>query len=141
MLFHQDMDENCLFCKIIKKEIPCHQIYEDENNLAFLDITPHAKGHTVVISKIHASNLLDLEDNKLQSLILAVKKTTQLLKEKLNPDGFTIGINHGEVSGQTIPHLHIHLFPRYHQDGGGSVHSIIKNPGDKSVEEIAELFK
>lgn len=132
---------DCLFCKIARKEIPSKIVHEDEKNLAFLDIHPHAKGHTVVISQTHAAGILDLPDPDLQSLILAVKKTTQLLKERLNPDGFTIGINHGTVSGQTIPHLHIHIFPRYENDGGGSVHSIIKNPGSKTVEEVARLFK
>ncbi|MBU0459955.1 MAG: HIT family protein [Nanoarchaeota archaeon] len=133
--------KDCLFCKIVKKEIPCHNIYEDKNNLAFLDIQPHAQGHTVVISKTHAPSITELEDQKLQSLIIAVKKAMKLIKEKLSPTGFTIGINHGKISGQTVDHLHIHILPRYEGDGGGNVHSIIKNPGDKSVEEVAELFK
>jgi len=132
---------DCLFCKFINKEITPHIIYEDNQNLAFLDNHPHTKGHTVVISKTHAANILDLADGKLQSLILAVKNTTKILQDQLHPDGFTIGINHGTVSGQTIPHLHIHIFPRYNGDGGSSIHGIINSPGDKTVEEIAELFK
>ena len=133
--------EDCLFCQIIKGEIPSQKLYEDENNLAFLDVAPCAKGHTVVIPKTHAATILELTDDKLQALILAVKKTTSLIKEKLNPAGFNIGINHGEISGQSVPHLHIHIIPRYEGDGGGSLHSIVKNPGDLSVEEVAELFK
>ena len=133
--------ENCIFCKIIKGEIPCHKVYEDDNVLAFLDITAHAKGHTLVIPKKHAETLLDIDDDQLQELFLAVKKVTQKLKEKLSPDGFNGGWNNGQVSGQSVPHLHIHILPRYQGDGGGSTHSIVKNSGDMSVEEVAELLK
>lgn len=133
--------EDCLFCKIVKGEIPCHKIYEDDNNLAFLDIHPHAKGHIMVIPKKHAPVLTDLDDENVKSLFVAVKNVTQKIKEKLNPDGFTSGWNHGEISGQTVPHLHIHIFPRYEGDGGGSVHSIVKNPGEMTVEEVKKLFE
>ena len=133
--------ENCIFCKIIKQEIPCYKIYEDEDNLAFLDVNPHAKGHAMVIPKKHVSVLTDLDDNNVEKLFVAVKKVTQMLKEKLNPDGFNGGWNNGEVCGQTVPHLHIHIMPRYDGDGGGSIHSIIKNPGDLSVEEVHNLLE
>ena len=64
----------------------------------------------------------------------------QKLKMKLKPDGFNVGWNDGEVAGQVVPHLHIHIFPRYKGDGGGSVHSIVNNPGRMSVQEVAKLF-
>ena len=133
--------DNCIFCKIVKGEIPCHKIYEDEDNLAFLDVTPHAKGHAMVIPKKHASVLTDLDDEGVKNLFVAVKKVTLRIKEVLNPDGFNGGWNNGEVSSQTVPHLHIHIFPRYNGDGGGSTHSIVNNPGDMSVEEVAKLFE
>jgi histidine triad (HIT) family protein len=132
--------EDCIFCKIINKEIPCHKVYEDEDNLAFLDVTPIAKGHTVIIPKEHVKTLTDISDEKLQSLFLAVKKVQQTLQDKLNPLGFNGGWNNEEVAGQTVPHLHIHVLPRYHGDGGGSVHSIVSYP-QVPVEEVAELFK
>jgi histidine triad (HIT) family protein len=132
--------ENCIFCKIIKGEIPYHKVYEDDNNLAFLDVTPIAKGHTVIIPKLHAETITDIEDDKLQSLFLAVKKVQQKLKGKLNPDGFNGGWNNNEVAGQTVPHLHIHIIPRYNGDGGGSIHSIIKNP-QIPVEEVVDILK
>ena len=133
--------ENCIFCKIINKEIPSHNVYEDENTLAFLDVRPHTKGHTIVIHKIHAETIFDLEDNKLKELILTIKKVTKKLQEKLNPDGFNIGWNHNSLAGQVVPHLHVHIMPRYQGDGGGSMHSIVKNPGNMAVEEVAELLK
>ena len=132
---------DCLFCKIGKKEIPAQVIYEDENSLAFLDIKPHTKGHTVVIPKNHAQIVFDLNDRKYQQLMLSAKKTMELIKEKLNPDGFNVGWNHNTAGGQVVPHLHIHIFPRYNGDGGGSMHSIVNNPGDLSVEEVAKLFE
>ena len=64
-----------------------------------------------------------------------------LVKEKLNPDGFNVGVNHGEVSGQSVPHLHIHIIPRYFGDGGGSMHSIVRAHGEIDVGEIAQLFE
>jgi len=132
---------DCVFCKIVKGEIQSNTVYEDESNLAFLDINPQAMGHTMVISKTHASSLLELDDDKLKSLIIAVKEMAKKIKDKLNPDGFSYGINQGKISGQSVPHLHIHIFPRYENDGGSSVHSIVKNPGPRSVEEIYEVLK
>lgn len=132
--------DSCLFCKISQKKVPNHTVYEDNNVLAFLDIYPLAKGHTVVIPKEHAQNLQELSDDSLRPLFQAVKQTTNILQKTLNPDGFNIGWNHGEVAGQTIPHLHVHIIPRWSNDGGKSLHAIIKNPGDTSVEDIAKLF-
>ena len=133
--------EECIFCKIGQEKIPSHKVYEDKNYFAFLDIHPHAKGHTVVIPKIHAITIFDLEEKQMRSLMLAVKKTMGLLQKKLRPDGFNVGWNSGAAGGQVVPHLHIHILPRYSGDGGGSIHSIIKNPGKKAVEEVAELFR
>ena len=129
--------EDCLFCKIIKGEISCNKVYENEHFLAFLDIKPHAKGHTVVIPKKHAITVFSVED--LGPLMNGVKKVMLLLQEKLQPDGFNVGWNHGSAGGQVVKHLHIHIFPRYNGDGGGSMHSIIKT--NSNIEEVASLFK
>ncbi|MBS3118195.1 HIT family protein [Candidatus Woesearchaeota archaeon] len=133
--------EDCIFCRIGRGKIPSHKIYEDKNSFAFLDIHPHAKGHAVVIPKIHAVTIFDLEEKQMQPLMLAVKKTMGLLQKKLQPDGFNVGWNSGAAGGQVVPHLHIHILPRYNGDGGGSIHSIIKNPREKDVEEVAKLFR
>jgi histidine triad (HIT) family protein len=130
--------DNCIFCKIAKKEIPSHVVYEDENCFAFLDIKPHAKGHTVVIPKKHGTLIFDFTDKDFEQLMHGVKKTVEKLNKKLNPDGFNIGWNSGSIAGQVVPHLHIHVFPRYAGDGGGSVHSIISPKGKISVEEVAK---
>jgi len=132
---------NCFFCKIINKEIPAEIIYEDNDVVAFLDIHPRSLGHTMILPKIHAENILDLPDGKIEGIFKAVKKVTELLNKSLAPDGFTIGINHGKVSGQTIDHLHIHIMPRWNNDGGGSVHDVVDNQPSESLEEIGKKIK
>ena len=129
---------DCLFCKIVEREIPSEKIYEDDTVLAFLDIHPMAPGHTVLVPKVHAENILNLPDMTVGPLFLAVKKVTAALSSALQPHGFTIGINHGKVSGQAIDHLHVHVIPRFEGDGGGSLHSVVKNPSSESVSVIKE---
>jgi len=132
---------DCLFCKIINKEIPAEVIYEDENTIAILDIQPRTTGHTMVLPKFHAENILDLPDDKIEGVFQAVKKVTGLLEKSLKPDGFTIGINHGKVSGQTIEHLHIHIMPRWFNDNGGSIHSVVDNPPKEPLEKLAAKIR
>lgn len=131
---------NCIFCKILNKEIPNYTVYEDENVLAFLDIFPCAKGHTVVIPKKHFESLLDMNVETFQAVSAGLRAAAGRVQACLLPDGMNIGLNNGEVAGQAVPHLHWHVIPRYKGDGGGSMHSIIKNPGDQSVEKVFQLF-
>jgi len=132
---------NCLFCKIIKKEIPAEIIYEDEKTLAVLDIAPRAPGHAMVLPKTHCETILDLPENEINPLFSSVKKVTRLIQKSLKPEGFTIGINHGKISGQAINHLHIHIIPRFKNDGGSSVHSVVNNPPKESLKEIKNKIK
>lgn len=126
----------CIFCKIIEKEIPSSSIYEDEHVFAVLDIHPCSLGHTVVLPKVHAKSIIDLPDLEVEYLFLSVKNITKLLLNKLSPDGFTIGINHGESAGQAVPHLHVHIIPRWADDNGSSIHSVVRNTPKESIEEI-----
>jgi histidine triad (HIT) family protein len=118
---------------VISSEI----IYEDEYSLAFLDIHPRAPGHSVIIPKKHASSILDLEDGMIEPIFLTVKHVSAILNTSLHPDGFTIGINHGRISGQTVDHLHVHVIPRFNDDGGTSIHSVVNNPPEESLSQIA----
>ena len=127
---------SCLFCSIINKEKPAYIFYEDDAVVAFLDVFPHALGHTLVVPKRHMETMLELRDDELASFWKGVRRALEVLNRSLEPDGFTIGINHGKVGGQAVEHLHIHLMPRFLGDGGGSLHSVIKNPGTQSVEEV-----
>ena len=132
---------NCLFCRIAIKEVGSEIIYEDSNTLGFLDINPISPGHSVVIPKSHAQNIIQLDDSRVPALFLAVKKVTSILNKNLKPSGFTIGINHGEVSGQTIDHIHIHVIPRFAGDGGKSIHSVVTNPPKESIREQADKIR
>lgn len=129
---------DCLFCKIIKKEIPARIVYESREVLAFLDISPRAPGHTVVIPKTHAEDILALPQEELGDVFTAVQKVTALLLKALSPQGFTIGINHGKASGAEVGHLHIHIMPRWEDDGGGSIQSLVNNPSKESLDAIKE---
>lgn len=107
---------DCVFCKIVNGEIPAFKVYEDANFLAFLDVNPRMKGHTLIIPKQHASTLLELPDNHVREIFLVVKKVAASLTKSLGAKAFTIGSNNGELSGQAVNHLHIHIIPRYETD-------------------------
>ncbi|MFA6407379.1 MAG: HIT family protein [Candidatus Paceibacterota bacterium] len=126
----------CIFCKIVKKEIPSEIIYEDDVALAVLDVHPVAPGHTMILPKIHAETILGVSNADLGPLFSAVKKVTGWLQDALQPDGFTIGINHGKWAGQAIDHLHIHIIPRWKTDGGSSIHGIVSNPSQETLTEM-----
>ncbi len=132
--------ENCIFCKIIRGEIPNYTVYQDDHCLAFLDIHPVTKGHVVVIPKVHAETLLDLNDESIKEFFVGVKRTQERIQTILSPDGFNVGWNHGDAGGQAVKHLHVHILPRWNGDGGGSLHSIVKKESDVSVEDLAKLF-
>lgn len=132
---------DCLFCKIGKGEIPSEVVYEDPHTLAFLDIHPRAPGHTVVISKFHSKGLIDLPDEEGDRLWRSVRRVTQAVEGALEADGFTIGINHGSVSGQTVDHLHVHILPRFVGDGGSSIHSVVSNPPTETLKEIGDKIR
>lgn len=129
---------DCLFCSIAKQQIPAEIIYDDADTLAFLDIHPRALGHTLVIPKTHAENLLTLPTSLFQPFFLTVARVTDMLRKNLASAGFTIGINHGRVSGQEVDHLHVHILPRFAGDGGGSIQSILPASLQYSLAEIKE---
>ncbi len=110
------MKKNCLFCKIVSGEIPCNKIYEDKNFLAFLDINPVSKGHTLVIPKKHSQNILDIDEEILKDLIIIVQKLSKQIKTALKSDGINIIMNNEPTAGQIIFHTHIHIIPRFLND-------------------------
>ena len=108
---------DCIFCKIINGEIPCSKVYEDNEFLAFLDITPINKGHILVIPKKHFVNILDCEEDVLKKIGPILKKLSLAVKKGVNADGIVIGQNNGEYAGQVVMHLHFHIIPRFKEDG------------------------
>lgn len=132
---------DCLFCKIVVGAIPNYTVYQDDNVLAFLDIHPCAKGHTVVIPKKHYESLQDISESQMQKIQAGLHLAVRRIDMALQPDGMNIGINERSAAGQAVPHVHWHIIPRWEGDGGGSMHSIIRAPqAEGTVAEVAKLF-
>ena len=108
--------ENCIFCKIIRGELPCYKIYEDEKVLAFLDLHPLSQGHTLVIPKKHAQDIFEIEPEELKQLILVVQKLSRIIMEKLGAQGINILQRNKTGAGQEVSHMHFHIVPRFDGD-------------------------
>ena len=128
---------DCLFCKIVNKEIPSRIITETENSIAFLDAFPVSRGHTLVIPKNHYEKVQDMTDIDNNDLFDTVHKVISKV-DKLT--GSTLlAIHNGKDSGQEIPHVHVHLIPRESDDQAGPVHSMFKDRPKLSDEELEQL--
>ena len=130
-------DENCIFCKIANGEIPSKTLYEDDKFRVILDLGPATKGHALILPKDHYKNLYELpEDYAADAIKLAKKMMTQMTK-KLGCEGFNLVQNNGELAGQTVFHFHMHMIPRYQNDG----QTIGWKPGEATQEELEEIRK
>jgi len=130
---------DCIFCKIIAKEIPTEMIYEDDQVIAFLDIKPSAPGHTLVVPKKHSEDLLDADDETLSVAMARIKKIAPAVLSAVGASGFNLGVNTGSSSGQVIFHLHFHIIPRHDADGLKAWPHFDAEP--KRRAEIAEKIK
>jgi histidine triad (HIT) family protein len=106
-----------------------------------LDIQPRSPGHILVIPKLHAPKLADLDDDLVAEVFRATKDVVKMLEKALKPDAFTIGINDGEEAGQVIAHLHVNIIPRFRGDGGSAIHSVVHNPPSEDIRETAERIR
>ncbi|MBX9763874.1 MAG: HIT family protein [Pseudomonadaceae bacterium] len=114
MSLHGDYDNQNIFAKIIRGEIPCYKLYEDDDVLAFLDVFPQSFGHTLVIPKRAAArNLLEVDADSLTKVITVVQMLTKVLVAELQPAGVQVAQFNGAPAGQTVFHLHMHIVPRY----------------------------
>jgi len=105
-------DENNIFARILRGEIPCHKIYEDKDTLAFLDIMPRTEGHALVITKEKARDLFDIKPEALARLMAVVQKLAPKIKDAMGADGVLIQQFNGTAAGQTVFHVHVHILPR-----------------------------
>jgi len=108
--------ENCVFCKIVKGEIPCYEVYQDERVLAFLDINPVSYGHTLIIPKRHGANIWEVAEEDLKAVISAAKKLAEVIRKAFNPSGIAFLQLNGRGVNQVVMHYHLHLIPRRDQD-------------------------
>jgi histidine triad (HIT) family protein len=104
-------DNNNIFAKILRGEIPCHKIYEDEHTLAFMDVMPQVEGHCLVIPKSPSRNLLDASPATLANLMASVQKVAAAAQKAFNANGIQIRQYNEEAGGQTVFHLHVHILP------------------------------
>lgn len=131
------IDDNCIFCKLANGQIPTNSIYEDDDFKVILDAAPAAKGHAIILPKTHAENLFELPEEYGEKIFAIAKKCGKAIKETYNYDGLNVLQNNGEAAGQTVKHFHMHLIPRYENDG----QHILWNPGESTPEELEEIRK
>jgi len=129
---------DCIFCKIDSGEIPSYTLYEDDNVRAFLDITQGTKGHTLIIPKKHVKNVYELDEQTAQDVFKVVPKIAKALKTAFNPIGLNV-INNNDQPLQSVFHFHIHLIPRYENDGMKL--STKNNYGKVTQEEFKNLVE
>lgn len=116
-LYTQAEQANCLFCKIVRGDIPSFRVYEDDAVIAFLDIKPVNPGHVLVVPRTHSQGFHDAAPETLEKLIIATQKVAKAILAATGVPAFNLEQNNGEVAGQVIPHLHIHIIPRVSDDG------------------------
>ena len=126
----QPMDD-CIFCKIVEGSIPSEKVYEDEQVLAFLDITPVNKGHTLVIPKTHHENIYALPDSALDAMMHTVRDLAPRIKHATNADGINVIVNNEGAAGQIIFHIHCHIIPRFTEDGFRHWKGVAYDPGEQ----------
>lgn len=130
---------NCIFCKIANKEIPSSVVYEDDNTIAILDLSQANKGHTLVMPKKHYANILEVPADVWQSVTNTALKVAKAIDKAFNPDGINILNNCKEAAGQTVMHLHVHIIPRFNDDGIDI--KLSNNEGKFNLAEISESIK
>ncbi len=135
------MNEECIFCKIIKGEIPSYKVYEDDKIIAFLDINPTNKGHTLVAPKEHYENTLETSDKLVAHLAVVSKIISKAVIRATGTHACNIGINNGAESGQIIFHTHWHIIPRFANDGYQLWQGKDVIYAEGEAQEIAEKIK
>ena len=129
--------DDCIFCKIANGEIPSKTLYEDTDFRVILDLAPATKGHALILPKEHAANLYELPEEDASKVLVVAKKVAAMMKENLQCDGLNLVQNNGEVAGQTVHHFHLHIIPRYEQDG----QEILWTPGESTQDELEAVRK
>lgn len=134
-------DLTCIFCKIIKGQIPARILNQDGLAVAMLDAFPLADGHTLVVPKIHYSKIQDMDRDTSASVFSLVRKISAALEKAVNVNSTTIAIHNGKEAGQEIPHLHVHIIPRTKDDGAGPVHSMFENRPSLNTDQFDLIYR
>lgn len=132
--------DDCPFCQIAAGRLSAEVVYESPGALAFLDAFPAARGHVLVVPRIHAPTLLELDDGAVGELFRAVKEVQRKVQAALRPLGFNLGWNHGRPAGQHVFHLHVHILPRY-AEGGRGVQSVASGGDRRDLAAVAAAIR
>ncbi len=131
---------DCIFCKIIKGDIPSTVLYEDEEFKVIFDVSPATKGHVLILPKKHYANVFEMPEDVAGRVFILAKKIAGILKEKTNCDGVNIVQNNGEAAGQTVFHFHMHVIPRYKGDDALKNCGMVSwTPGEQDQEFIQKI--
>jgi len=133
------MKNNCIFCAICAGELTAYVVHEDELFLAILDRFPATPGHVLIIPKRHASGILELNDAEAAALMPLTKRIADKIQTELNPVGLNLLQNNGKAAGQVIFHFHLHLIPRYENDGVKLSHPSKESALDELEEMVGRL--
>lgn len=117
-------NEDCVFCKIVAGDIPSYTVYQTSEVTAFLDVNPLSMGHTLFVPNGHHERLQDLPDDEATALWKGVQTVLPAIESAVDADATTVGVNNGEASGQEVPHVHVHVVPRFQGDGGNPIHAV-----------------
>lgn len=132
---------SCIFCRIVAGEIPGEIVASDRFAVAFLDVHPLADGHTLVVPRTHVATLEGLSSADVAGLFGLVARVARPAREAVGAVGTTIGINNGPATGQTVPHVHVHVVPRWPDDGAGSIHTLFRAGPRRPVAEVGAAIR
>lgn len=135
------MSGTCIFCRIVRGEIPAEIVHTDEGAIAFLDVQPLADGHVLVVPRAHAARVEELAPTDAAAVFRAAAGLAGPVRRAVGAEGLTIGVNDGEITGQTVPHVHLHIVPRRRGDGAGSIHSMFSTGQRRRVPEVAAAIR
>jgi histidine triad (HIT) family protein len=131
---------NCVFCRIVAREIPATVVHEDEHTLAFMDLGQVNPGHVLVAVRAHAENLYGLNDAQAGAVLRAAARVARAIRDAFGPEGLSVYQANGKAAGQTVFHYHVHLVPRYEGDGMALTWPV-KNPAREKLEEAAAKIR
>ncbi len=133
-------DANCVFCKIVAKQIPATVVHEDAETLAFMDIGQVNPGHVLVAAKTHAENIYALQDAEAAAVFRAATRVARAIRAAFAPEGLSVYQANGKPAGQTVLHFHLHLVPR-HEGDGMALAWPVKNPPREKLQEYAAKIR
>ncbi len=131
--------DDCIFCQIVAGDVPSRTVLDTETARAFLDVNPLARGHTLVVPRAHHERLQDLPSPVATGLWSAVQEVVPAVETAVDADATTVGVNNGPASGQEVPHVHVHLVPRFEGDGGGPIHAVAGQRPSLSDDELDRI--